>query len=183
MTGTPFFIISCCFSTRYDRLEEDVVILDHERNHVDVILDDDEIDLLSRIRRLVWMIGNLPEVSLGKMKDHLLERDVALFLEPLVLFRIPFVSHGNNVHSMCVQSQALIDSIEDADVVHGEAIGHPTGFTSCDFHDMHGFISCAWRKPFALADNDCRAGQQRFGCKGRVAVKANVDALAIGTGF
>lgn len=103
------------------------------RHQENVFIHDDKINALARIPRLIRVVCNPPKIPLGQMKYDLFERDIALFLESLILLWIPLEFHA---------------------LLYIECM-HTTSPTFCmkmpmDPKQVHGHDTLKWRKRYTV---------------------------------
>ena len=60
-----------------------------------------------RVFLLVWMLRFLPEDAIAQQKSDLLKRNIAIFLEPFILFRIPIKIHNKGICALSASCQFL----------------------------------------------------------------------------
>jgi len=88
-----FMIYFGCLSVRNDGFQKNIIIFDDMGNKVDIIIDDNEVYTLTMVTFLIGMIGYPPYITLREMKNYFLEGNIPFLLKPLILLRVPFISH------------------------------------------------------------------------------------------
>ena len=61
-----------------------MIRFDYVRDQVNVAIDIDKTDFLARIRPLIRVVGDLPQITFGSMEDNLLKGNAALSLQQLI---------------------------------------------------------------------------------------------------
>lgn len=70
---------------------------------INIAFNDNKVDFLARVFSLIRVVRYFPNIALQQMKNYLFKRYISFFLQPFILFRIPFVSHKLTVHHLYVQ--------------------------------------------------------------------------------